>query len=38
MWGHTDVRGALTVGQGRGNGTFFHIKMTILQYKMKILQ
>jgi alpha-L-rhamnosidase len=21
MWGHTDVRGALTVGQGRGNGT-----------------
>lgn len=20
-WGHTDVRGALTVGQGRGNGT-----------------
>lgn len=21
FWGHTDVRGALTVGQGRGNGT-----------------
>ena len=21
FWGHTDIRGALTVGQGRGNGT-----------------
>ena len=32
MWGHTDVRGALTVGQGRGNGS-----TTEPMFRMKLI-